>query len=83
MALAATARVVAMLSAWRAVDRLGIGGMLAATNAVVAEFANARRRNLAVAMMAGGYPVGAVLGGSPRRCSSSTTGARCSSSARR
>jgi MFS family permease len=30
---------------------------------VVAEFANARQRNLCVALMAGGFPVGAVIGG--------------------
>ena len=42
---------------------LGIGGMLAVTNAIVAESSNARRRNLAVAIMAGGYPVGAIVGG--------------------
>ena len=63
MALASTAGNVQILSVWRLLTGLGIGGMLAATNAVVAEFANARRRNLAIALMAGGYPVGAVLGG--------------------
>jgi MFS family permease len=38
--------------------------MLAATNAAVAEASNARHRNLAVVLMAGGYPVGAIIGGS-------------------
>ena len=42
---------------------LGIGGMLAAINAVTAEFANVRRRNLALAIMVIGYPIGAVVGG--------------------
>jgi benzoate transport len=42
---------------------LGIGGMLAATNAMTAEFSNARYRNLAVMLMATGYPVGGILGG--------------------
>lgn len=51
------------LSLWRVFTGLGIGGMLAATNAVAAEFANAQRRDLCVALMAIGYPVGAVLGG--------------------
>lgn len=64
MAAAAFARDVTALSACRLFTGLGIGGMLAATAAVVAEFANAKHRNLAVAIMAGGYPVGAVLGGS-------------------
>jgi benzoate transport len=48
----------------RLVTGLGIGGMLASTNAMTAEFANARRRNLAVILMATGYPVGGILGGS-------------------
>jgi MFS family permease len=52
-----------MLSLVRLLTGLGIGGMLAATNAIVAECANARRRNLAVAIMAGGFPVGAIVGG--------------------
>lgn len=63
MALASTAHDVTMLSAFRLFTGLGIGGMLAATNAITAEYSNTRRRNLAVALMAGGYPVGAVLGG--------------------
>jgi benzoate transport len=64
MALATTAHDVTTLSAFRLFTGLGIGGMLAAINAAAAEFSNARRRNLAVAIMAGGYPVGAVVGGS-------------------
>jgi benzoate transport len=63
MALAATATDIRILSVWRLLTGVGIGGMLAATNTVVAEFANAKRRNLAVVLMAAGYPVGAVLGG--------------------
>ncbi len=51
------------LSAWRVVTGLGIGGMLAAINAVAAEFSNDRRRHLSVSLMAIGYPVGAVAGG--------------------
>ena len=43
---------------------LGIGGMLASTNAMTAEFSNAKYRNLAVILMAAGYPVGGILGGS-------------------
>ncbi|OAN56644.1 MFS transporter [Sphingobium sp. TCM1] len=55
---------VLSLSVVRLVTGLGIGGMLACTNAMVAELANARARSLAVAIMAAGYPVGAILGGS-------------------
>ncbi|GFE73831.1 MULTISPECIES: MFS transporter [Novosphingobium] len=64
MGLASTATSVPILSAYRLFTGLGIGGMLAATNAVVAECSNARRRNLTVAIMAGGYPMGAIVGGS-------------------
>ncbi len=48
----------------RFITGLGIGGMLASTNAMVAEFANAKFRNLAVILMATGYPIGAIIGGS-------------------
>jgi benzoate transport len=51
------------LELWRFVTGLGIGGLLATNNAVAAEFANLRRRNLCVSLMAIGYPIGAVLGG--------------------
>src|SRR5688500_1602402 len=54
---------LADLSVWRIITGLGIGGMLAAINAVVAEFSNTRRRDLNVAIMSIGYPVGAALGG--------------------
>jgi predicted MFS family arabinose efflux permease len=64
MAMTTTARDVTTLSALRLFTGIGIGGMIATTNAVAAEFSNARRRNLAVALMAGGYPIGAVVGGS-------------------
>ncbi|KTF70531.1 MFS transporter [Sphingomonas sp. HT-1] len=63
--LAATfARNVEMLSGFRLFTGLGIGGMLACTNAMAAELANARTRSLAVGLMASGYPIGAIVGGS-------------------
>jgi benzoate transport len=64
MIMAARAKGVYDLSAWRVFTGLGIGGMLASINAVAAEFSNARRRSLNVSLMAIGYPVGAVVGGS-------------------
>lgn len=64
MAMAMHAGDIQTLSIFRLFTGVGIGGMLAATNAVTAEFANARHRNMAVAIMAGGYPVGAIVGGS-------------------
>lgn len=63
MFAAAMASNVESLLAFRFLTGLGIGGMLASTNAMTAELANDRRRDLAVAIMAGGYPVGAALGG--------------------
>lgn len=63
MALVPLAGDVATLSAVRLGTGLGIGGMLACTNAMVAEFSNARNRAMAVMIMAAGYPFGAVVGG--------------------
>lgn len=60
---AATAGDVVTLSLWRVITGFGIGGMLAATNAAVAEAASAARRSLAVVLMAAGYPVGTIVGG--------------------
>ena len=63
MLMATTVSGLVDLSIWRIVTGLGIGGMLAAINAVAAEFSNTRRRDLSVSLMSIGYPVGAVLGG--------------------
>jgi benzoate transport len=63
MFLATTARDVEPMSLYRFITGIGIGGMLAAINAVAAECASHRRRNLAVTLMAAGYPMGAVSGG--------------------
>jgi benzoate transport len=54
---------VVELSLWRVLTGLGIGGILAAINAVAAEFSNAKRKALCVSIMAIGYPIGGVLGG--------------------
>jgi benzoate transport len=64
MFMATRASGVYQLSAWRVFTGLGIGGMLATINAVAAEFSNARRLSLNVSLMAIGYPIGAVVGGS-------------------
>src|SRR6516165_10012476 len=63
MVMATTVRGLVDLSVWRVVTGLGIGGMLAAINAVAAEFSNTRRRDFSVSLMSIGYPVGAVTGG--------------------
>ncbi|UZK65078.1 MFS transporter [Sphingomonas sp. M1-B02] len=64
MLLAGRAQSIEALSLWRFLTGIGIGGMLATISATVAETSNARRRNLAVALMSCGYPLGAVVGGS-------------------
>lgn len=64
MLLTTTVSSIEALSLWRVATGLGIGGMLAAINAAAAEHSNARSRNLCVALMAIGYPLGAVIGGS-------------------
>ena len=63
MLMVTTAKSPVELSAWRVLTGLGIGGVLASINAIAAEFSNARRKNLGVAIMAIGYPIGGVLGG--------------------
>ena len=63
MFMATTTTGLVALSIWRVITGLGIGGMLAAINAVAAEFSNARRRHLSVSMMSVGYPVGGLVGG--------------------
>ena len=63
MFMATTVTGLVSLSAWRIITGLGIGGMLAAINAVAAEFSNAKQRHLSVSMMSIGYPLGGVFGG--------------------
>jgi MFS family permease len=63
MGLATTATSPAMLGGWRLLTGLGIGGMLAATNAVVAEISSVKGRSLALSLMVIGYPLGATVGG--------------------
>jgi benzoate transport len=63
MFLAATASGFTALCVFRVMTGLGIGGTLAAINAVAAEFSNTRTRNLSVSIMSIGYPAGAVVGG--------------------
>jgi MFS family permease len=60
---ASFARTLGELAALRFFTGLGIGGVLANINIVVAEYSSARRRDLCVALMSVGYPIGATLGG--------------------
>lgn len=63
MMLTATATEMVMLCLWRVITGVGIGGMVATINAVASEFANERRRDLSVALMTIGLPLGGLIGG--------------------
>ncbi len=60
---ATTATGALQLSIWRVLTGLGIGGVLSATNATVAEFSNAKHRAICIAIMVIGYPLGGGFGG--------------------
>jgi MFS family permease len=51
------------ISIWRIITGVGIGGLLASINAVVAEYSNADKKHMNVSLMSIGYPVGAFTGG--------------------
>jgi benzoate transport len=59
----AAAGSVGSLMALRALTGLAIGALLPSLNTLVAEYAPDRRRNLAIAFMHLGYPVGGIAGG--------------------
>lgn len=63
MLLATTSANTIWLCVWRVIVGLGIGGILACNNAVVAEFSSVRRRALCVSIMVIGYPLGGTFGG--------------------
>lgn len=63
MYMAHAAQGVTELIVWRLITGLGIGGMLAATNAVTAECSSKASRSLAMSLYVIGYPVGGVIGG--------------------
>ncbi len=63
MFAASHATGVEMLSAIRLFTGLGIGGMLSATSAMVAEFSSIRRQGLNTVLNIAGYSTGAILGG--------------------
>ena len=63
MLLVTTAADPIQLSVWRVIVGLGIGGILACVNAVVAEFSNIRRRGMCISIMVIGYPLGGTFGG--------------------
>lgn len=63
MLLSSFAATTVQLAATRLLTGVGIGACVAIINPLAAEFANLRRRPLAVALMALGYPAGGLVGG--------------------
>ena len=63
MLLSSISDTTVQLAATRVVTGIGIGACVAIINPLAAEFANLRRRPLAVALMALGYPAGGLIGG--------------------
>jgi MFS family permease len=63
MFMAASAGSPQSLSGWRFMTGIGIGGMLTAINAVTNEYASAKGRSFAMALMVIGYPIGGFIGG--------------------
>ena len=63
MLLVTTAANSIQLSIWRVIVGLGIGGILACINAVVAEFSSIKRRGMCISIMVIGYPLGGTFGG--------------------
>jgi len=71
---ASMADTVVLLSLIRLYTGLGIGGLLTTSNAIVAESTNDRYRNLAIAGVIGGFPLGTAVGGAIASALLSATG---------
>lgn len=63
MYMAHLSNTITNITVWRFITGLGIGGMLAATNAVVAETTSKKGRSISMALYVIGYPLGGVIGG--------------------
>lgn len=63
MLLCAITQSHTVLALLRFITGVGIGGILASSNVLASEYANARWRSLAVSLMSTGYGIGATLGG--------------------
>ncbi len=63
MLLSAASQNATQLGLLRVVTGIGIGGLLATTNVIAAEYASHRWRGLAVSLNSTGYALGATLGG--------------------
>jgi benzoate transport len=60
---AAVTQTITTLCMVRLFTGLGIGGILASISAMSAEFSNLKNRNFCVSLMATGYPLGVIVGG--------------------
>ncbi len=63
MALSSLAQGLGELALLRVFTGLGIGSLLSSINTIVVEYTSTRRKDLAVSVMAVGYPIGATIGG--------------------
>lgn len=63
MLLSAVAQNLGQLVPLRVMTGLGVGGMLASLNTIVAEYCSDRRRQLAISFLQSGYPVGGIIAG--------------------
>ncbi|NIE77467.1 MFS transporter [Pantoea sp. Ap-967] len=63
MLLSAHTHTPLQLALLRALTGMGIGGILASSNVIASEYANARWRGLAVSLQSTGYALGATFGG--------------------
>ncbi|MHB9799464.1 MFS transporter [Pseudomonas sp. MT3] len=63
MLLSALSQTPTQLALLRGLTGLGIGGILASSNVIAAEYANKRWRPLAVSLQSTGYALGATFGG--------------------
>lgn len=63
MLMTAWVETLEILVIVRVVTGLGVGGLLASLNTLVAEYSSDRRRHLAISFLQSGYPIGALVGG--------------------
>ena len=54
---------VGTLALWRFLTGVGLGAVIALINPLAAEYANLKRREIAISLMAIGFPLGGVFGG--------------------
>lgn len=63
MLASAAAQNLMQLVPLRVLTGLGVGGMLASLNTMVAEYSSDHRRQLAISFLQAGYPVGGIIAG--------------------